>query len=222
MHCGQNKGNMISNKEKVIFTAGVLLSLSEIIKQILLYFVVNNGHYDWWYFPFQLCSLPMYFCLLVPFLKKKKAILCFLMDISLLSGIFAFFDTSGMHYPILILTIHSVCWHLVMIAVGIYTGINYRKSLKRRDYIGVINIFIVVVFIAEMINYMVSKRHVINLFYVNPYLKMNQVIFADIGGKFGNNIGIIIYLLAILAGGYIIHYIWMLLGNNKSINKSRM
>ena len=34
-----------------------------------------------------------------------------------------FFDTSGMHYPLLILTVHSYLWHILLIVTGILSGI---------------------------------------------------------------------------------------------------
>ena len=99
--------------EKVLFFIGIFLLTSEILKQLLLTFVVNNGHYNLWYFPFQLCSLPMYLLVLYPFFHTEPArntILGFLSTYNLLGGIAVFFDTSGMHYPLLILTVHSNGW----------------------------------------------------------------------------------------------------------------
>ena len=96
--------------EKVLFFIGIFLLTSEILKQLLLTFVMNNGHYNLWYFPFQLCSLPMYLLVLYPFFHTEPArntILGFLSTYNLLGGIAVFFDTSGMHYPLLILTVHS-------------------------------------------------------------------------------------------------------------------
>lgn len=54
-----------------------------------------------------------------------------LMDFSLLSGIGAFLDTSGMHYPLPALTCHSYLWHLLLIAVGIFCGL----SCHQRSYV---------------------------------------------------------------------------------------
>ena len=70
------------------------LLTSEILKQLLLTFVMNNGHYNLWYFPFQLCSLPMYLLVLYPFFHTEPArntILGFLSTYNLLGGIAAFF-----------------------------------------------------------------------------------------------------------------------------------
>lgn len=59
--------------EKVLFFIGIFLLTSEILKQLLLTFVMNNGHYTLWYFPFQLCSLPMYLLVLYPFFHTEPA-----------------------------------------------------------------------------------------------------------------------------------------------------
>ena len=50
------------------FYSGFLMLISEIWKQYCLTYIMNEGTYNWWYFPFQLCSIPMYVCLLLPFL----------------------------------------------------------------------------------------------------------------------------------------------------------
>ena len=47
----------------VLVICGLVLAVSELYKQGFLYFVAGQGRYNWWYFPFQLCSVPMYLCL---------------------------------------------------------------------------------------------------------------------------------------------------------------
>lgn len=54
------------------FTCGILMAASEIWKQLTLTFLINHGAYDWWYFPFQLCSIPMYICLILPVISSQK------------------------------------------------------------------------------------------------------------------------------------------------------
>lgn len=61
---------------RVLFTCGLILSAAELYKQGFLYYIVNGGQYDWWYFPFQLCSIPMYLCLLLPLLNRLAAGRC--------------------------------------------------------------------------------------------------------------------------------------------------
>lgn len=55
-----------SGRVRLLSVCGWLLLIMEVYKQLFLYFVVNDGVYDWWYFPFQLCSVPMYLCIILP------------------------------------------------------------------------------------------------------------------------------------------------------------
>ena len=45
---------------RILFVIAVILLLSELYKQLFHFYVMDNKAYDWWIFPFQLCSLPMY------------------------------------------------------------------------------------------------------------------------------------------------------------------
>ena len=206
---------------KVIFWFGICFFISEIIKQILLITVVNHGSYIWRYFPFQLCSLPMYLCLILPFLKKKKAVIHFLMDINLLGGIFAFADTSGMCYPLFILTLHSVCWHVALIVLGIYTGVKFSPGLTFRDYPGVIKIFVITAGIAELINIAVSRLFTteIDMFYINPYRQFSQIVIRNLDGLIPNILVILLYLAAIILGGFLLHIIWVAIAVHRTVNK---
>jgi hypothetical protein len=53
----------------VLGCVGSFLILTEIYKQLFYYFFMNDNSYVWWIFPFQLCSVPMYLCIIAIFLK---------------------------------------------------------------------------------------------------------------------------------------------------------
>ena len=84
----------------ILLTVGIILALSEVYKQLFYTFVINPREgYTWWIFPFQLCSIPMYFCLIIPFLKKGKlqrALYNFTVAYNLLGGAIAFLEPSGL------------------------------------------------------------------------------------------------------------------------------
>lgn len=107
------------------FICGLLMVVSEIWKQYCLTFLVNHGTYNWWYFPFQLCSTPMYVLLFLPYIKEERlcnACLTFLMSFGLLGGIAVFADTTGLHYPLPALTIHSYMWHILLIIISLFAA----------------------------------------------------------------------------------------------------
>lgn len=223
--------------EKILFFIGIFLLTSEILKQLLLTFVVNVGHYNLWYFPFQLCSLPMYLLVLYPFLHTQSArntTLGFLATYNLLGGIAVFFDTSGMHYPLLILTVHSYLWHILLIVTGILSGIllvqksatvpslSYFKDMKRQltdasmhhllpSFSRITLLYILFALIAEYLNHILDSFGEINLFYINPDYRMEQIFFVKIGELYGNNSAVLIYILATIFGAGILYGVWNLM-----------
>ena len=56
----------MKRQDRFFFCCGLILLASEIWKQWTLTFQLNHGVYNFWYFPFQLCSVPMYVCLILP------------------------------------------------------------------------------------------------------------------------------------------------------------
>ena len=52
------------------FTCGLFMLSGEIWKQLTLTFILGGGQYNWWYFPFQLCSIPMYILLIYPWIRR--------------------------------------------------------------------------------------------------------------------------------------------------------
>jgi len=197
---------------------GLLMAASEIWKQLYLTFAVNGGSYDWWYFPFQLCSMPMYVLLLLPHTKKgrlQQALLAFLMCYGTLGGIAVFADTSGLHYPVISLTVHSYLWHLLQIAAGILAGIAFcQDACKRhpwRPFADASLLYLLFCAAASFINGLVSPHAAINMFYINPRYRMEQVVFCLLVPHIGNNAAILTYMGATILGAGVLFLFWKLI-----------
>lgn len=199
---------------RFFFFCGLMMAISEIWKQWTLTFLMNQGSYNWWYFPFQLCSIPMYLCLLLPWIhtdRIRHAFLTFLMDYGLLSGIFVFFDTSGMHYSYPPLTVHSYVWHILLIGMGLTAGLKQCAGHTWQEYKDSTLCYLLGCLAATVFNIVFHKFGAINLFYISPYYPMRQRVFRQIGSVLGNGWGILIYLAAIPAGASIFHLLWRIL-----------
>ena len=245
----------------------ILLPLSEIWKQLLLT-AGNGGSYLWWYFPFQLCSMPLYLlplrqlllagqsrcrtaqktkapkdiCSTVPDSDSRKPQVCvfmirtltdFLADFSLLAGIFAFADQTGMRYALPALTLHSYLWHFIMIFLGLFlhlsgsspksavnkspadkpavksellakpASFSFRKSLK--SFLPPALLFLLLAGIAELLNCLLHTRGSIDMFYISPWEPSTQVILRSVADRFGRGVEIVLYLCLILTGAGLIH-----------------
>lgn len=202
------------------FLCGIVMLVSEIWKQYCITFMLNEHSYNWWYFPFQLCSIPMYVCLLLPFVSPKiqNIFLTFLMTFGLMAGIFTFFDTSGLHYPYAPLTVHSYLWHVLLIIIGIMAGLHSSlenaseiydgKKSSSREFAGSAFLYLICCMTATIFNIIFHPYGTINMFYISPYYRMEQKVFKNIAVFMGNTAGILIYIAANLTGAYLIHLIW--------------
>ena len=123
--------------DRILFSCGLFLLLTECYKQCFLYFIIDKRHYDWWFFPFQLCSLPMYLCLLLPFLKHKSmktAVCTFLQDFNLLGGLAALIVSEGFRGIHWTLTLHGYIWHLLLVFIGLFVFAGRRSDLCRHGF----------------------------------------------------------------------------------------
>lgn len=212
---------------------GILMLVSEIWKQWTLTFILNNGSYNWWYFPFQLCSIPMYVCLAIGLLNSSfvsrhlpsigahgthiSALLsAFLMNFGLVGGIFTFFDTSGLHYGYLPLTIHSYVWHILLIVIGCYSGLDHASDHSVRGYTFSVILYLVCCGAATVFNLAFYRFGSINMFYISPHYYMHQKVFRHITDTFGNGYGIASYIAATTAGAGLFHLFWNQLYKLKS------
>ncbi len=196
---------------RIIFCSGILMLSTEIWKQWCLTYYLNHGQYNWWYFPFQLCSIPMYVCLLasqVKSLKIYRALLTFLMDFGLLAGIFTFFDTSGLHYGYAPLTIHSFGWHILLIILGIYAGLTKEADYSFKGFCFCALIYLSCCLLATALNLVLYHYGSINMFYISPHYPMTQKVFQGIALFFGNPAGILVYTFSIPAGAFLLHCLW--------------
>ena len=114
-------GRVRKNKaDRRLFHCGILLALMEIYKQLFCFFVLGNGTYDWWYFPFQLCSMAMYLCLVLPLCGKKgkETVHSFLASFNLTGTLAALVYPLDMLRPYWTLTMHGFLWHIILLYIA--------------------------------------------------------------------------------------------------------
>lgn len=197
----------------VLFISGLLLAASELLKQGFLYYIVNKGSFDWWYFPFQLCSVPMYLGLLYPVSKKLTSIAVsdtlgtFIQDFAFLGGIMALAEPSGLMHPYWVLTLHGFIWHFILVFMGLYCAISRTGRQRTRDFLYTLPLFLLCALIATLINVVSHPYGNADMFYISPYYPNGQIVFHEIAVTIGTLPGNLLYLAAVILGGFICHLI---------------
>lgn len=203
------RGLKESRRQKLLFCLGVLMAGSEVLKQVFRFLIVDQGVYNWWYFPFQLCSMPIYLCLLLPRLKKgRRTVVTFLADFALLGGIAVYLDPSDMLSPSLFLTLFSFLWHDLLIIIGILCGTSDAMQEDSQGALKMLGLFGLLAGIAEILNVSLFRYGELSMFYLSPKLANTQLGFREIARLWGIPAGNFCYFLAMIAGGLLIHTLW--------------
>ena len=193
---------------RILFLCGLVLTLSEIFKQFFCYFIIEESTYHWGEFPFQLCSVPMYLCLLAPFVKEgklRRAMYSFMVLYNLLGGGIAFMEPSGLFHEYLFLTAHSCCWHMMLVFVGLFLCMSKRGGDQKSDYAYATQTFLVLCAVAFGINCAVQfgLGEEINMFFIGPG-NSSIIVFKQISEWLGWYVNTPIYIGVLSFGAYLV------------------
>jgi len=197
---------------RVLTAAGWLLIILEVYKQFFLYYVVNRGAFDFWFFPFQLCSVPMYLCIILPVVKEKAraAMMTFMGGYTFVSAVATLIFPEDILRPYVTLTAHGFIWHglLLFISMLVFFAGCADASLKGMRSAAII--FAVLCVTAIGIN--IALEHVMPaiqsahpavmhdwaaMFYLNPFHISPQPVISSIQKTAGIPAGLVLYMLAI-------------------------
>lgn len=208
-----------SARIRLLFACGLFLAISELYKQLFLYYIENNHSFDWWYFPFQLCSLPMYLCLLLPFVSKQhQAVLCtFMYNYNLLGAVMVFLDPSGLMHPYWTLTLHGFIWHILLIFIGLLIAFSRMALPSNQGFWQSTAVFAAGCIIATIINVASHPYGNADMFYITPYYATTQIVYSQIAAKFGIFAGNAVYVGSIVLGAWLVHLVYQKMHLHKKI-----
>ena len=197
---------------RLLFICGLVLLIMEIYKQLFLYYIVNGQAFDWWFFPFQLCSVPMYLCLILPFTGSDsllgKTILTFLAGYAFVGAVAALIWPEDFLRSYLSLTLHGFIWHGILLFISLIAMRMADVSLKGQ--LRAAALFIILSIIAIIINIIAEPRMTAGLphrysamFYLNPYHYSDQLFVGTVQHYAGIPAGMILYMCAIILAAWI-------------------
>ena len=201
---------------KILFFTGCILIVLEVYKQCFLYFIVNEGAFDFWFFPFQLCSVPMYLCLLLPVLelKARETLLTFMGGYTFVSAAAALIYPEDMLRPYLALTVHGFIWHGLLLFISLLIFITGCADASFKGLRNAAALFVILSIIAVIINaaaeYVMPGIQAAHpaiehdwaaMFYLNPFHISPQPVISDIQKTAGIPAGLVLYMLAVMAAG---------------------
>lgn len=193
---------------RLLFGIGAFLMITEVYKQLLYCLVIHESGYPWWIFPFQLCSIPMYLCVITPLLKPgtvQNSLYTFMMLYNLLGGAISFAEPSGLLSSYVMLTAHSMIWHMILVFVGLFLMFSGLGGRTAQDYRHSTYVFLLLCVMAFTINLVFRdvSGGKINMFFIGP-ANTSIAVFKQIAKRFGWYVSTAIYIPAICLGAYLI------------------
>jgi uncharacterized membrane protein YwaF len=194
-------------EKRMLLSVGVFLLLYEIFKQLAYTAIEGAFRYD--LIPFQLCSIPMYLCILIALLPEGRLSLAartFICTFGLMGGVASYISPETMCREYLELTLHSFIWHLILIFLGFYVFFSHNTHFKKTGFVGAQALYLILCAVAFSINLLLSGTPgiAVNMFYIGPK-PSTLPICREITAQLGVAVNSIIYVSALSLCAFLIH-----------------
>ena len=205
----------------VIGTYGLVAFILELLKNISwsfnydTVFNIATWDYTWYAFPFQLCTTPIYVCLICLFLKKCRVrdyMLSFVSFITIWGSIATILLPDSCLIDEILININTMWIHLASFVVSTYLIFSGEVEIKKENLFGAFKVFLVFVFIAFTLNIAVYNSGILNgetfdMFYISPYFTKDLPVFSQMYEILPYYLYLPGYILILCLGGTSIYYI---------------
>ena len=190
--CITHKEDNGKHLHKVILWTSVMVILFEVYKQINYSFGYANGtitfDYQWYAFPFQFCSTPMYVGLAAGLTKKGKihdALCAYLATYSVFAGLCVMLYPGDVFITTMGINIQTMVCHGAMVVIGVYLLYSGYVKLEHRTILKAIPVFVTVVVMAVLMNEAAFRtglleRETFNMFQFSPYCPPSLPVYSEV------------------------------------------
>ena len=216
----QYRGSTPDKMRRMILWVSITVIVLEIYKQINYSFGYENGitfDFQWYAFPFQFCSTPMYVGLLAGLTRKGKlhdAANAYLATYALFAGVCVmvypvtvFIDTIGIN-------VQTMICHGSMIVVGVCLLCSGIVKLEHKTILKAIPVFVSCVLLAWGMNEIACRAGLLetdtfNMFFISPYCEPSLPVYSLVQGVVPFPLCLVLYVAGFSAAAYLILLIAM-------------
>lgn len=202
----------------VLFTAIAVVVL-EIGKQINYTFGDGStaAAYQWYAFPFQFCSTPMYIGLLAGIIRRGRvhdSLCAYLATYAVFAGLAVMIYPNDAYIHTKFINFQTMVCHGSMVVIGAYLLASGHVKLKLSTVLKAMPVFAVCVALAAVMNvcaYRVGllEEHNFNMFYISPYLECSLPVYSLVHNTVPFPMNLVIYILGFTAAAALILLIAM-------------
>ncbi len=224
----RNRRNGKSNDKFVricVLTYAIVCIILEIYKQLNYSFDSTTGEwsYQWYAFPFQFCSTPMYVALIAGCLKKcefQKYLYAYIGTFVVFAGLCVMFYPDSVFTSTIGINIQTMVCHGGMIVIGVVVLASGVIDMEWKTILKAMAVFAVLVSVALIMNIIFNSTGNtanFNMFYISPYKNCSLAILSDIQKVVPYIVFLFVYIFGFSLAAFIIFAIAK--GINHLVNK---
>ena len=219
----QKRSGTPDRVRKVVLTVAIVVTILEIYKQINYSFSYENGisfDFEWYAFPWQFCSMPMYVGLLAGLTRKGRfheAMCAFLATYSIFAGVCVMIYPNDVFIGTVGINIQTMICHGSMITIGAYLlGSGYVK-LQHKTILKALPVFaagLLIAVIANEVAYYTGllETDTFNMFFVSRHCEPSLPVYSLVQAVVPYPWSLIIYIAAFTLAAYLMLLIAMGIG----------
>ena len=192
----------------IVFSS--VMILLEIYKQVIFSYDNGTWDYQWYAFPFQFCSTPMYVCLLAGIIKNGKvreSLLSFLATFSLFGGLIVMLYPGDVFMSYIGINIQTMVHHGGMVLIGIVLHASgsvkheHKTILKAMCTFGAL---VALALIGNCIYVWAGGTETMNLFFISPYFPCTLPVFSMIYSAVPYIVFLALYVIGFSLAAYLV------------------
>lgn len=197
----------VTDKQWKRFTLifAIILLIFEVYKQ-LNFSYASGWSYQWYAFPFQFCSTPMYVALIAALVKPGRfqdALYTYLATFGLFAGVMVMLIPNDVFVTTVGINIQTMVHHGGMVMMGV---VALHKVHSRKQVLSAIMVFSVVVLIASLLNVIHNtwiQDGTFNMFFINPIYRNHLPVLSLIQPLVPYFVFLAIYTLGFSLAAYL-------------------
>lgn len=203
--------------KRIALIGWLIMLVLEIYKQLVFSFNNENGvakwDYQWYAFPFQLCSTPLFVLPFIAFAKSGKgtqdACMSYMSTFSLFGGIAVFLYPNDVFVSTIGVNIQTMVHHGLQIVLGIFFLVYNRKRLNFKFFLKGVIVFCITFATALAMNFIFHTfvNETFNMFYISPYYACHLPLLSVIYANVPYVVFLLIYFIGFVLAAFVIYLI---------------
>lgn len=217
---GHNRS--FDNVRKIVLILSVVTIVLEVYKQINYTFGDGSAApaYQWYAFPWQFCSTPMYIGLVAGLTKKGKfhdALCAYLATFGMFAGMAVMLYPGDVFIGTVGINIQTMVCHGGMVVLGTLLLASGHVKAELRTILKALPVFATVVLIAVAMNEAAFRtglleEHTFNMFFVSPYCEPSLPVYSLVQGVLPFPWSLLVYILGFTAAATVVLAVAMGIG----------